>query len=215
MTPFFSILQTAQSYKATLIAVSKNQEASAIQKLIDEGATDIAFNRVQEAEEKFPLLHGNLKKHLIGHLQKNKVNKAIALFDMIQSVDSLALAQKIEKACQQQKKEIPLLLQVNTAQDEEKFGFSEKELLEALPQLSLLQCGKIQGLMMVGRHGISKEKTKEDFLRTQILFKKIQDQNIFLHFTELSMGMSEDYEIALCAGATMIRVGRKLFSQEV
>ncbi len=199
--------------KATLVAVVKKRTIPQIQTLIDEGAADIGFGTVQDAEDKLVQLHFNGKVHLVGHLQKNKVRKAILLFDMIQSIDSLALAERISQVAAEMERTVSLLLQVNIADDSHKFGFSLAELHSALPRLAALPQLDIRGLMMIGKADVSEESTRQDFVQCRQLFTEIRDTNIFGKiFTDLSMGMSDDYPLALAEGATMVRVGSALFA---
>lgn len=199
-------------HNARLVVVAKYRSIEEIQTAIDAGATDLAFNRVQEAEEKFFQLRFTGRRHLIGHLQKNKVKKAVQLFDIIQSVDSLALAQKIDQEAEKSEKIMSVLLQVNVAEDPDKFGFAAETLWE--DREKLLECANIElmGLMTIGRLGESEEETRKTFQELKLLQKKLQP--IFGRgFTELSMGMSGDYSLALEEGATMVRVGSGVFQR--
>lgn len=209
---FQQITQTALSHSARLVVVAKNQSIEAIQNIIDQGANILAFNRVQEAEEKFAQLKFTEEKHLIGHLQKNKAKKAVALFDMIQSVDSFELAKKIDAEAEKMEKIMPVLLQVNTAEDEQKFGFSEEEIKKIAPEIVKLKHIDVHGLMTIGEFGVSEEETQQTFQKLKNLFEHFRSLETFGEFfQELSMGMSDDYSLALQEGATMIRVGRKVF----
>ncbi len=210
---FLAIQKEAAVHNAKLVAVVKKREVHKIQTLIDAGATDIAFGTVQEAEAKLPKLRFSGTAHLIGHLQKNKVRKALQLFDVIQSVDSLALAERIDQVAAEEQKQPRLMLQVNIANDADKFGFSVDKLHSALPRLTKLTHATIVGVMMIGRFGMLEVETRNDFRALRQLFHEIKSSEYFGDaFCELSMGMSSDYRLALVEGATLIRVGSVLFS---
>lgn len=198
---------------ARLVVVAKYQPISKIQQTIDAGANIIAFHRLQEAEEKLPLLRGTFETHYIGHLQTNKVKKIIALFSVLESVDSVALAEKIGEEAQRMEKNVPLLLQVNVANDPKKYGFSETSLFSALPDIHRISGITVQGLMTIGKQDADDQETRETFQKLRKIFETIRSQNIFGEaFREISMGMSDDYHIALQEGATLVRVGSLLFS---
>ncbi|MDE1797779.1 MAG: YggS family pyridoxal phosphate-dependent enzyme [Candidatus Micrarchaeota archaeon] len=191
-----------------IVAVTKGRTTQQIQSVVEAGALDIGENKVSEAAEKFPtlLISSRVVRHMVGHLQRNKVKEAVSLFDVIQSVDSLALAQKIAKEAEAQKKRITVYVEFNVSGKEERSGFStEKELLEAVEKIRALQSPffKLDGLM-----GIA---TVEHPVRD---FKKLKKLSAQLKLPVLSMGMSGDYELAVYEGATMIRIGRALFPEE-
>jgi pyridoxal phosphate enzyme (YggS family) len=195
-----------------LIAVVKYQPLEKIQQLIDAGANRLAFNRIQEATEEIPRLRFHGKYHLIGHLQKNKVKKAVELFSWIQSVDSLALAEKIDTEAGKIGKRINVLLQVNIATDPDKHGFTKSELLTMAPELARLSHLTICGLMTIGKLDATEQEMEQAFMGLKELRDEIRLQKIFGdEFFHLSMGMSNDYELALKTGATFVRVGSALF----
>lgn len=207
---------------AFLVAVVKNRNIEDIKNVLLANPTIIAFSRVQEAAEKLPQLHFLGKIHMIGRLQKNKVKKAVHLFDMIQSVDSFSLAKKIHTEAKKQGKKMPILLQVNISHDPNKTGFSPTT-LEKILQFHSHKKGKeeslreltnidIQGLMTIGFYTKNKEKTRKTFRDLQKLLHTFLEKKLLPeHATNLSMGMSEDYNIALEEGATFVRIGKKLF----
>lgn len=207
---FSPIASEVDQKNAKLIAVVKNQEIAKIQSIVDMGAKILAFNRVQEAAEKFPLLqnfHG--RKIFIGHLQTNKARKALEIFDEIHSVDSLKLAEKLNSEAENIEKKLPVLVQVNVDEDEQKFGFSAQELLETTSVLANFRNLEIRGLMTIGKR---EGDPRETFSALRGLFDQIRESGIFgKSFCELSMGMSGDFRIALDSGATMVRVGSGLF----
>lgn len=187
-----------------LVVVTKNRSVKEIEKAISKGITCIGENRIQEAKEKFAKLTIPVEKHFIGHLQTNKVKQAIELFDWIESVDSIRLAQKINIEAEKQEKCIPILLQVNIAEDPNKYGFTEQELPEILKTLHALPYLDIRGLMTIVPYEEDPEKTRPHFQKMKQLQKA-------LNLSELSMGMSNDYEIAIQEGATIVRIGSAIF----
>lgn len=199
-----------------LIAVTKTVSVEAMRIAYQAGIRDFAENRVQEAAEKSPQLQDlqDITWHLIGHLQSNKAAKALQLFPWIQSVDSLNLALRLdhlaaELGCQPQ-----VCLQVKILPDPNKFGWTLPELLAELPQLNECQHLKIKGLMTIPPLGLSESETLDVFERTRELAETIQQQNwTNIEMQQLSMGMSEDYSLAIQKGATMIRLGRIIFGQ--
>lgn len=198
---------------ARLVVVVKNQSVSNIQKILDFGAHIIAFNRIQEAMEKLPLLRGDFEVHCIGHLQTNKVKKAVSLFHVIESVDSVLLAEKIGQEAEMSAKKMPVLLQVNTANDPKKYGFSEEELFSVLPEIQKISGIVVQGLMTIGKQNAKEEEFRNTFQKLRGIFEKIRAKGDFGEaFREISMGMSGDYSVALEEGATLVRVGSLLFS---
>jgi pyridoxal phosphate enzyme (YggS family) len=197
--------------QARLVAVVKNQPLSRIQECISSGAEIIAFNRVQEAEEKIPHLIFSGKIHYIGRLQRNKVKKAVRLFHMIESVDSFHLAEKISLEAKKMEKHMEVLCQVNIACDRNKTGFSPDEIRKNIVHISSLPFLYVRGLMAIGKKGASQEETRRDFQALHFLYKELRPK-IGKEFREISMGMSEDYHIALEEGATIVRVGKLLFS---
>ncbi|BBD53721.1 MULTISPECIES: YggS family pyridoxal phosphate-dependent enzyme [Planktothrix] len=199
-----------------LIAVTKTVSVEAMRVAYQAGIRDFAENRVQEASEKYPQLQdlSDITWHLIGNLQTNKATKALQLFQWIQSVDSLKLALRLdhlagELGCQPQ-----VCLQVKIIPDPNKFGWTIPELLAELPHLNDCQHLKIQGLMTIPPLGLTESETLDVFERTRELAETIRQQNwTNIRMQELSMGMSEDYSLAVQKGATMIRLGRIIFGQ--
>jgi len=188
--------------EVTVIAVSKTKPSSVVESAFEAGSTNFGENRIQEAEEKIAKLsHISPTWHLIGHLQTNKVKKAIQLFDIIHSVDSVKLAEFISK---QADKEIEVLLQVNVAQEESKGGFTVAELPQALKTISELPNIKVQGLMTIAPWVNDTEEVRP-------VFKRLKELGDSLGLKHLSMGMTDDYEVAIEEGATMVRIGRAIF----
>ena len=194
----------------TFVAVSKNQPPDAIRAAADLGLGLFGENRVQEAKSKIGLCPGKLRWHMIGHLQSNKCRDAVHFFDLIQSVDSLALAQEIEKWAGKAAKTMPILLEVNVAGEAAKFGFKPEQLLADLAAVNALKRIEIHGLMTMGPWTPEVERVRPVFQRLREL-KGQCEQILGAPLPHLSMGMSSDFEVALEEGATMIRVGSALF----
>lgn len=193
-----------------VIAVTKTVSIEAMRAAYAAGIRDFGENRVQEAEVKRAALADltDVTWHLIGHLQSNKAKSAIELFDWIQSVDSLKLAQRLDRLAQEQNRHPQICLQVKLLSDPNKAGFSVEELWQALPQLAALPNLQIRGLMVIPPLDLEPSETLKVFQQAKELAEKIQSH---LQLDQLSMGMSDDYGLALQAGATMIRPGRILF----
>jgi len=194
----------------TLVAVTKNVTGERILEVLKHGVTEIGENRVQEAEDKFEQIPKEVKRHLIGRLQTNKVNKAIRLFDMIQSVDSFKLAQQIVRRCEQ--KALPILVEVNTSGEKSKSGVAPDETLDLLRQMAVLERVPIQGLMTIGPLTENRNLIRESFRILRGLFQEAENiDSPSCRMKFLSMGMSSDFEIAIEEGSNMIRIGTAIF----
>jgi len=189
-----------------LVAVTKNVTAEYIETAFKLGIRHFGENRVQEARHKIPLL-GPLQPepvwHMIGHLQSNKVKTALEIFDVIQSVDSLALANIINKKATGK---IPVLLEINIAGEPAKYGFSPEEIVPAFEQISQLPNLDIKGLMTVAPAVSNPEDARPIFRRLKLMADAF-------HLEHISMGMSDDFEVAVEEGATMVRIGRAIFGE--
>ncbi len=201
-------------YKPNIIAVTKYFDESAIIEAYNAGLRDFAESRVIEAIAKINNLpeeiRNNSKFHFIGHLQTNKVKKAIGTFDYIHSVDSFKLAKTISDDAHSIGKIQNILLQVNNANEEQKFGFSTKEIFEVFISIKELPNIKIAGLMNMAPLGASEDELNRLFEEVFQIKQKLEKEFNY-PLKELSMGMSQDYKIAVKHGATMLRIGRKLF----
>lgn len=189
---------------ARLVAVTKGRSIGEIEEAIAAGITEIGENKVQEASGKFGKLPSNVKKHMVGHLQSNKVRDAVALFDVIQSVDSVKLAEKIAGEAKRQKKRIAAYLQVNVSGKQSQSGFSIGEIGEAAGEIRKMQSEffSVDGLMCIA----SIENPKKDFAAA----KEIADK---LNLHVRSFGMSGDYKIAIEEGSNMVRIGTAIFGE--
>ena len=193
-----------------LLPVTKGQPPEAVHAAADLGMSVFGENKVQEARAKIPLCPVHLRWHMIGHLQSNKCRDAVHFFDMIQSADSLALAEEIDKRAGQAAKTLPLLLEVNVAGESAKSGYRPDTLLKELEGLNALKRIEIQGLMTVAPWTPDPEKVRPVFRRLREL--KVQCEQILgASLPHLSMGMSGDFEIAIEEGATIVRIGTALF----
>ena len=201
-------------YKPNIIAVTKYFDEKAMIEAYNAGLRDFAESRAVEAVEKIENLpaevRNNSKFHFIGHLQTNKVKKVVPIFDYIHSVDSLKLAKAMADEAKLFGKVQNILLQVNNANEEQKFGFSKKEIFEVFPSIKELSSVSIAGIMNMAPLGASEEELNRLF-EDVFNIKKELEQRFDCELRELSMGMSQDYKIAVKHGATMLRIGRKLF----
>jgi len=195
---------------ATLLVVSKTWPADVVVPIIKEGHLIYGESRVKEATEKVSLLPEHLEWHLIGHLQKNKARKALELFPVIHSVDSLELAQQLNRIAGEDDRNPKVYLQVNVAGEEQKFGFSPQSVAASLDQIRTLDRLEIVGLMVIPPFTSNPEDSRSHF----IALRKLRDQLASAHdipLPGLSMGMSHDYAVAIEEGATIVRVGSSIF----
>lgn len=196
----------------TLLAVSKTHPPEAIAAAAGCGQLLFGESKIQEARAKIPLSPGKARWHFIGHLQSNKCRDAVELFSMIQSVDSLALAQEINKRAEAAAKTMPVLLEVNVAGEASKFGYAPERLLAELAELNALPRLEIHGLMTVPPYVTDAEKARPHFRRLREL-KERAAAVLGAPLPQLSMGMSGDFEVAIEEGATIVRVGTALFGE--
>lgn len=198
----------------SLVAVSKTHSADKIRAAYGAGIRDFAENRLQEALDKQAQLADlkDIRWHFIGHLQKNKAKKAIAHFACIHTIDSLALAQKLDQYSADLEHPATCLLQVKPLPDPNKFGWSFEQLRADLPALTTCTHLKIQGLMTILPLGLTPQATQDAFLQVQQLQAELNQKSIFpAPLTALSMGMSGDYPQAIATGSTMVRIGSRIF----
>jgi PLP dependent protein len=196
--------------EVSLVAVSKGHPPEAVQAVADAGQMLFGENKVQEAKAKIPLCPGKSRWHMIGHLQSNKVRDAVHLFDMIESVDSLAVAAEVNRMAEKAGKTVPILLEVNVAGESSKFGYKAQTLLAELEEINALSRIEIHGLMTVPPYSPTPERSRPFFRQLREL-KGNCEKILGTPLAQLSMGMSGDFEIAIEEGATLIRVGTALF----
>lgn len=196
----------------TIVAVTKTLPIEAWNMSIQAGLFAIAENRIKETEVKYDstMKRGEIELHLIGHLQSNKVRKAIKMFDIIQTVDSIRLAKKISTIAKENKKTQNIYIQVNSGKDPKKTGFCVEKILENIKTISLLENLKIKGIMTIPPNLISQEKLRNIYKKTKIIRDEVYS-NIDTSCTDLSMGMTNDYNIAIEEGATHVRIGTGIF----
>ena len=198
----------------TLLAVSKSHPPETIRAAVDCGQIYFGENKIQEAKAKIPLCPGKSRWQFIGHLQSNKVRDAVELFEMIQGVDSLAIAQEISKRAVQIGKTMPILIEVNVAGEASKFGCAPEKLLAELNELNALPKIEIHVLMAIPPFTPLPEKARPYFKKLREL--KVECEKILgAPLPHLSMGMSGDFEEAIEEGATMVRVGTALFGERL
>jgi len=194
-----------------LMAATKTRTIDEIKQAIDAGITIIGENYVQEAEKKYHELKGKVKFHLIGHLQTNKIKKALKIFDMIQTLDSLKLAEEIEKTAE---KPIDVLIEINIGKELNKTGVMPENTISLIKEISKLKNIKIKGLMAMAPYFDDAEKTRPYFREMKKLFeeiRKLEVQNVEME--TLSMGMSDSYKIAIEEGSNMVRLGTIIFGK--
>ena len=198
----------------TLIAVSKTKPVDMLQEVYDQGIREFGENKVQELCDKIEVLPGDIHWHMIGHLQTNKVKYLVGKTALIHSVDSLHLAQEIEKQAAKQEVIVPILVEVNIAEEKSKFGIHKEEAFELVKSIALLPHLQIQGLMTIAPFVEDPEDNRLYFRQIHQLSVDIKEQNIDnVRMDVLSMGMSGDYTIAIEEGATMVRVGTGIFGE--
>ena len=198
----------------TLIAVSKTKPVELLQKAYDAGARDFGENKVQEIMDKFDKLPSDIRWHMIGHLQRNKVKYIIDKVVLIHSVDSLRLAEEISKQAQKHNLVMPILVELNIGDEDTKFGTSVEEAIALVKEISLLPNIQVKGLMTVAPFVSNPEENRHYFNAMKHLSVDIMRENIDnVCMDILSMGMTGDYEVAIEEGATMVRVGTGIFGE--
>ncbi len=197
-----------------LVAVTKTVAPAQIEAALRAGVKHIGENRVQEAAQKKPQVSGAATWHMIGHLQTNKVKKALELFDVIQSVDSRRLADKLQEQCERRGRSVEVLVQVNTSGEESKFGVPPEEAPQLIEYVAKLPALRLTGLMTIGPLTDDEQRIRRSFRLLRGLFDEFSTTpppGVELHW--LSMGMTDDFEIAIEEGSNMIRVGRAIFGE--
>ena len=195
-----------------LVAITKTHPAEKVREAVGAGQTLFGESRVQEARAKIPELSSNLRWHFVGHLQKNKVRQALPLFEMIHSVDSLALAQDINRIAEEEGSFPRVLLEVNVAGEGSKFGFAPDDLREQMEALLGLSRLSIEGLMCIPPLAVEEEDSREFFVQVRELRDSLEKE-FNMKLTQLSMGMTQDFPIGIDEGATLVRVGTAIFGE--
>jgi len=197
-----------------LVAAAKTRTVAEILEAIQAGLTIIGHNYVQEAERAFEAIGPEAKWHMIGHLQSNKAKKAIRIFDMIETVDSLKLAKAIDKACRSINKSMPVLIEINSGEEPQKAGVMPADAVPLVKEISELANLRIMGLMTMGPFSGDPKDARPYFQKTRRLFKDIEQANLpGIEMKYLSMGMSNSYRVALQEGANLVRIGTRIFGE--
>lgn len=197
-----------------LVAAAKTRKPEDILEAIEAGVKIVGENYVQEAERAYEAVGGRARWHFIGYLQKNKVKKAVKLFDMIETVDSIELAEEIDRRCAQIDKVMPVLIEINSGREERKTGVLPEKAAQLIREVSSLPNLRITGLMTMGPRSGDPEDSRPYFRETKKVFEKIKKLNLpHVEMRYLSMGMTNSYKIAIEEGANMVRIGSKIFGE--
>ena len=200
--------------EVTLIAVSKTKPYTAIEEALPSGVLDYGENKVQELTEKYEILPKNIRWHMIGHLQRNKVKYLVGKVELIHSVDSLRLANQIETEFAKKNEIANILIEVNMANEESKFGITSETTEQLVREISKLEHVRIKGLMTIAPYTDNPETNRQYFRNMKKLSVDITEKNIDnVSMNVLSMGMTGDYQVAIEEGATMVRVGTGIFGE--
>jgi pyridoxal phosphate enzyme (YggS family) len=194
------------------VAVSKTRTVEEIREVVSGGVTDLGENRVQEAESKHEAVAPSVRWHLVGHLQANKARKAVQIFDVIHSLDSIEIGRRLDRFGRELGKVQSVLIQVDLASEETKFGLPESELATALEELESCSNLRLEGLMLLPPYLPDPEDVRPFFRRLRGLSEEARQRGSALG-AELSMGMSHDFEVAIEEGATWVRLGTALFGE--
>jgi len=186
-----------------LVAVTKTFPVNVINRAIDLGINSIGETKVQEAKKKFEQIGRKVEWHMVGHLQSNKAKDAVEIFDIIHSIDRMKIAKKVNDKCLELNKKMPILVEVNLTED--KFGVKPEETVEFVNEIKKLEGIKVEGLMTIAPY-VEPEETRP-------YFKKLKELALKYNLKELSMGMSNDFEVAIEEGATMVRIGTAIFGE--
>ncbi|MBU1975505.1 MAG: YggS family pyridoxal phosphate-dependent enzyme [Nanoarchaeota archaeon] len=193
-----------------VVVVTKTHPAELVNEAILAGAKIIGENKIQEAEDKLPAVEGQVRKHFIGHLQTNKAKKASELFCMIQSLDSEKLACEIDKRCEVLGRVMPVLIEVNISGEEQKFGINPRDVHGFIKKVSGYENIIVEGLMGVAPFVDDETVVREGFRKLKQIYDRYASE---FRFKYLSMGMTEDYMIAIQEGSNMVRIGRAIFGE--
>jgi pyridoxal phosphate enzyme (YggS family) len=197
-----------------LVAAAKTRTPEEMREAIEAGIKIVGENYVQEAQKAFEAIGKRVKWHFIGYLQKNKVKKAVKIFDMIETIDSYMLAQEIDKRCSQISKIMPILIEINSGREEQKSGVFPEDALDLIQKISLLPQIKVMGLMTMGPRFGNPEDSRPYFTETRKVFEKIKALNLpHIEMKYLSMGMTNSYQIAIEEKANMVRIGTLIFGK--
>ena len=198
-----------------LVAVAKGRTPEEIREAIEGGVEIIGQNYVQEAEKAYSLIGNRVKWHFIGHLQRNKVKKAVTIFDMIETVDSLEIGQEIDRRCAQIGKIMPVLIEVNSGREKQKSGVFPEDVSQLVKEIAELANIRVVGLMTIGPHFNHAEEVRPYYVVTRKLFGQVKQLNLpNVEMKYLSMGMSNSYQLAIAEGANIVRIGTRIFGEQ-
>lgn len=209
-----SVLKIINSLPADilLVAAAKTRTPEEVKSAVETGVKNIGYNYVQEAEKIFEHLGNSVGWHMIGHLQRNKAKRAVQLFDMIETIDSLRIAESVNRHCADIGKIMPVLIEINSGRESNKTGVMPEDVDDLVREISTLSHLRIQGLMTMGPRFGNPEDARSYFKATKAAFDRLEKAGIpNVEMRYLSMGMSNSYEIAIEEGANMVRIGTKLF----
>ena len=199
-----------------LVAAAKSRTPQEILEAVEAGVKIIGENYIQEAQTAFAVIGRRVKWHFIGHLQKNKVKKAVETFDLVETVDSFEIAKEIDKRCREQGKVMPVLIEVNSGREPQKFGVLHEDAESLIRELGRLQNIRVEGLMTMGPEFGDPEGARAFFQETKKAFDKIKGLSLpEVAMDWLSMGMSHSYRVAVEEGANMVRIGTKIFGPRI
>jgi PLP dependent protein len=199
-----------------LVGAAKGRTPVEILEAIDAGLRIIGENYVEETEKCFAVIGKRVKWHMIGHLQSRKVKKAVQIFDLIETVDSVKLASSIDRACREIEKTMPILIEINSAEEEQKAGVMPLDAVSLIKEISGLENIHVMGLMTMGRYEDDPEAMRRYFSKTKRLFDDIRAMDLpGVTMMFLSMGMSDSYQIAIQEGANIVRIGTRLFGERI
>jgi len=196
----------------SLVAAAKTRSVDEVRAAIAGGVKVLGYNYVQEAEQMYRQIGADVKWHMIGHLQRNKVKKVVPFIDMIETVDSQRLAETIDRFYRESGKVIPVLIEINSGREEAKTGVLPENALSLINSISHFSHISIQGLMTMAPYGVDPEECRPYFRQTKQIFEQVaraQIKNVEMRY--LSMGMSDSYQVAIEEGANIVRIGTKLF----
>jgi pyridoxal phosphate enzyme (YggS family) len=198
----------------SLVGAAKTRSPQEVLEAVEAGLEIIGENYVQEAERAFEAVGGKAKWHMIGHLQSNKAKKAVTVFDLIETVDSIKLARAIDRACGKIDKVMPILMEINSGEESQKAGVMPEDAISLARDMSDLNNIKLMGLMTMGPFAGDPEDSRPYFQKTKKLFEEIKEMGLpGVEMKYLSMGMSNSYKVALEEGANVVRIGTKLFGE--
>ncbi len=197
-----------------LVAAAKTRHPEAVLEAVESGVKIVGENYVQEAERAHEVVGNRAKWHFIGYLQKNKVKKAVRIFDMIETVDSVEIAREIDRRCAQIDKVMPVLIEVNSGREKQKSGVLPESVEQLARDISAFQNIRVMGLMTMGPRFGNPEDSRPYFVETKKIFEKIKEFNLpNIETRYLSMGMTNSYKVAIEEGANIVRIGSKIFGE--